>query len=132
MIPLSRCNSFRKLAIPRHYTRGFTKFWNNIENTSGFRVKLKCIFILVHISSIKLTLNSFSIRNGTIDGINCSSEFFYEGTQFGDCQVDTKNKMLKFLASPKIFFVDQGLFYLYILIFKLSYLAVEKSLRGRS
>ena len=43
-----------------------------------------------------------------------------------------KNRTFQFLASPKIFFVDQGLFYLYILIFKLSYLAVEKSLRGRS
>ena len=58
--------------------------------------------------------------------------FFYVGTKFGDCQVDTKTKTLQFLASPKIFFVDQGLFYQYILIFKLSYLAVEKSLRGRS
>ena len=38
----------------------------------------------------------------------------------------------QFLASPKIFFVDQGLFYQYILIFKLPYLAVEKSLLGRS
>ena len=61
--------------------------------------------------------------------------YFYEGTKSGDCQVDTKTrhrKTLQFLASPKIFFVDQGLFYQYILIFKLSYLAVEKSLRGRS
>ena len=65
-------------------------------------------------------------------GLLALAKFFYEGTQFGDCQVDTKNKTLQFLASPKIFFVDQGLFYLYILIYKLSYLAVEKSLRGRS
>ena len=66
-------------------------------------------------------------------GLLALAIFFYEGTQFGDCQVDTKNKTLQFFASPKIFFVDQGLFYLYILIFKLlSYLAVEKSLRGRS
>ena len=65
-------------------------------------------------------------------GLLALAIFFSEGTQFGDCQVDTKYKMFQFLASPKIFFVDQGLFYLYILIFKLSYLAVEKSLRGRS
>ena len=65
-------------------------------------------------------------------GLLAIANFFYEGTQFGDCQVDTKIRTLQFLASPKIFFVDQGLFYLYILIFKLSYLAVEKSLRGRS
>ena len=56
--------------------------------------------------------------------------FFYEGTKSGDCQVDTKIKTLQLLAFPKIFFVDQGLFYQYILVFKLSYLAVAKSLRG--
>ena len=50
-------------------------------------------------------------------GLLALANFFYEGTQFGDCQVDTKNKTLHFLASPRIFFVDQVLFYLYILIF---------------
>ena len=65
-------------------------------------------------------------------GLLALANFFYEGTQFGDCQVDTKYKTVRFLAFPKIFFVDQGLFYQYIIIFKLSYLAVENSLRGRS
>ena len=65
-------------------------------------------------------------------GLLALANFFYEGTKSGDCQVDTKNETLQFLASPKIFFVDQGLFYQYILIFKLSYLPVEKSFGGRS
>ena len=37
-------------------------------------------------------------------GLLALANFFYEGTQFGDCQVDAKNKTLQFLASPKIFF----------------------------
>ena len=36
-------------------------------------------------------------------GLLALANFFYEGTQFGDCQVDTKTRRLQFLASPKIF-----------------------------
>ena len=65
-------------------------------------------------------------------GLLALTKFFMKERNSVILKLTQIHKMLQFLASPKIFFVDQGLFYLYILIFKLSYLAVEKSLRGRS